>query len=215
MAIRILIADGYGFSRAGIRYTLSTYQHQEILGEVTNSEMTINLVKELKPDILLFDINIFGLNVSDILSRLIKSNPSTRVIVLAAYDDRYFVLDILRAGIKGYISKEDDPEDLLKAISVVMDGKTWLSPKVSAMVINNLDGAKSGDKSLMLSAREIMILRLLCKGYRSKVIGSELGISKRTVDYYIGRIIRILGVKNRAEAVAKAIHLGLITWFDL
>lgn len=210
MSIRVLIADDHGVVRSGIRNELSTYEDLDVMGEAGNGDETLQLTLELHPDVLLLDINMPGLKALQILSRIQRADLRTRVIVFTASDDHLTIKEMLKAGVKGYVLKGDDPEDLIRAIHVVMNGKTWLSPTMAGVIVRSLaDGEAKGDNTL-LSDREIKILHLMSRGYHSEQIGEELFIAKRTVYYYIGRILEKLQVNNRVEAVAKAAQHGLI-----
>lgn len=210
MPIRVLIADDHGIVRAGIQNELSTYEDLEILGEAGNGDETLQLTLQLHPDILLLDINMPGLKAIQILSRIKRAELTTCVVVFTASDDPLTIKEMLKAGVKGYVLKGDDPEDLTKAIHTVLNGKTWLSPTVAGVVVGVMvEGGTEGNVSL-LSDREIKILWLMSRGYRSEQIGKELFIAKRTVNYHIERIYHKLQAKNRAEAIAKAIQHGLI-----
>ncbi|MDD5371527.1 MAG: response regulator transcription factor, partial [Anaerolineaceae bacterium] len=133
------------------------------------------------------------------------TDPDTHVIVLTACEDAPTVLGMLRAGVKGYIVKEDDPETLVEAIRVVMRGKTWLSPTMAEVVTGSLveDGPKG--EGPLLTVRELEVLQLLGKGHSTDQIGEILFISKRTVHFHIERTLEKLHVHNRMEAFAIAV----------
>lgn len=210
MPIRVLIADDHGIVRSGIRNELATHLGIEVVGEVGDGDEALKMTLELRPDILLLDINMPGLKAVQILSRLQETKLATHVIIFTASDDRVTIKEMLKVGVKGYILKGDDPEDLIDAIHTVLNGKTWLSPTVAGIVVGVMvEGRYEGNASL-LSDREIKILRLMSQGYRSEQIGEELFIAKRTVNYHIEMIYKRLQVKNRAEAIAKAFQQGLI-----
>ncbi len=212
MSVRILIADDQGIFRLGLRSVLAAYENVEIVGEARNCDETLIFTLKLKPDVLLIDVNMLGLKNNQIVSRLQMGCPMTRVIIITACFDQFTVIEMIKAGVKGYILKNDDPAQLIWAILAVMDGKTWLSPAIAEMVVSCLSEGVSMSEFAILNNREIKILQLLQHGYHSSQIGEGLCISKRTVNYHIDKIFKKLGVNNRAEAVAKAIEQGFVKY---
>jgi len=210
MTIRVLIADDHGIVRSGLRSELVSFDGLEVIGEAVNGDATLQLTFELQPDVLILDINMPGLKANQILSRLRRRDLKTRVLVFSASDDSLTIKEMLKAGVKGYVLKGDDPEDLVKAIRTIMNGKTWLSPTVADVVVETLVENNGESKPSLLSDRDIRILQLMSKGYQSEQIGEEMFIAKRTVNYHIEMIYKRLQVKNRAEAIAKAFQQGLI-----
>jgi DNA-binding NarL/FixJ family response regulator len=210
MSTRVLIADDHPLIRCGVRNELLNHEEIELVGEAADGDETLRLTEELRPDILLLDIHMPGLKAVQILSRLQRTDQLTRVIILTACDDAPTIFGMLKAGVKGYIVKEEAPEILAEAIRVVMRGKTWLSPTVAELVTGSLvDGGPKGETPL-LSNRNLAILQLLGQGCNNGQIGEKLFVSERIVRYEIGRIIEKLGVHNRIEAVAIAVKNGLI-----
>lgn len=210
MPINILIADDHGIVRSGLINELKDHKDMAVIGEAINGDEAWQLTKKFQPDILILDINMQGLKAIQLLSKLQRSEHTTRVIVFTASDDPITIKEMLRAGAQGYILKGDDPEDLVKAIHSVMNGKSWLSPTVADFVVGILFEDKIVDNPWVLTDREIRILQMLSWGYRSEQIGGELSIAKRTVNYHIEQIYHKLKAKNRAEAIAKAFRYGLI-----
>lgn len=210
MAIRVLIADDHGIVRSGIRNELSLYPDLEILGEAVNGDETMEMTMKLCPDILLLDINMPGIKAVQILSRIKTSPLKTSVIVFTASDDPLTIREMLKVGVKGYIVKGDAPEDLSRAIYSVVAGKTWLSPTIAGVIITTLMESETKPENNLLGDREIRILQLMGRGFHSAQIGKELFLSQRTINYHIEKIYKQLQVNNRAEAVVKALQLGLI-----
>lgn len=210
MSIRILIADGQSIVRSGIRYELSKCEDLQVLEEVQNGDDALQLILELAPDILLLDINLPGMKACQILCRIQMAGLATCVVVFTINDDALKIQEMLKAGVKGYVMKDDDPADLITAIRVVMRGKTWLSSTVAEILAGSLVNEGANKKEQTLTAREMAILQLLSKGFCNDKIGEELFISERIVRYLVGKIIEKLGVRNRTEAVAVAVKNGLI-----
>ncbi len=211
MTTRVLIADPHPLMRVGIRNTLSKYQDLEVVGEATNGDKALEISLALHPDILFLDSDIPGLKAIQVISKLKRTcQGSVRVIVLLTCDDWPMVAEMLKAGIKGCIMKDEEPDALMDAIQVVMRDKSWLSPIISEMLVGSLVEGQSNVTVPLLSDREVEILQMLSQGNQSRKISKELFISTSTVNYYLERIYRKLHVTNRVEAVATAIKQGLV-----
>lgn len=211
MPIRVLIADDHPLFRAGVRNQLAGHGEIEVIGEAMDGDQAIRMTEELRPDVLLLDVQMPGMKVAQIVSRLQRTAQTTRVVILSAYDDAPTVLGMMRAGVKGYVVKDEEPGAIIEAVQVVMQGKTWLSPAVAEVVTESVvaEGRPVGEEPV-LTSREQEILYLLGKGYNSDQIGKELYISRRTVEYHIDRIMAKLHAHNRTEAYAIAVKNGLI-----
>lgn len=209
MSIRVLIADDHPLIRYAMRNELDNQPDIEIVGEASSGDEALQLAEEYRPNMLLLDIHMPGMKTVQILSRLRRTVPETRVIILTACDDAPTVLGMLREGVNGYFVKDENPQILVEAIQVVMRGKTWLSPTVAGVVAGALSDV--GQKGAApLTERELEILGLLGQGYSTERIGEELFISTRTVRFHIERTLEKLGVHNRMEAFAIAVKNGWI-----
>ncbi len=202
MIIRILIEDDHAIVRSGIRSELAAHNDLEVIGEAQNGDETLKMTLELQPDILFLDISMPGLKTTQILSRLRLEGLGTRVMIFTACDDRPTVMEVMKTGVQGYFLKGDDPENLVGAIRVVANGKTWLSPTIADMITCSIADGESIDEYRFLNSRGVVILRMLAQGQNSAGIAKELNISVSTVNYHIEQLFRRLHVKNRAEAVA-------------
>jgi len=211
MLIRVLIADDHPLFRAGVRSGLAGQEDIEVVGEAMDGDQAIRMTEELCPDILLLDVHMPGMKATQIILRLQRTVQATRVVILSAYDDAPTVLGMLRAGVKGYVLKDEEQGAVLETIRVVMRGKTWLSPAVAEMVTGCVvtEGRPVGEEPV-LTVRELEVLQLLSKGCKNEKIGEELFISERIVRYQVCKIIEKLGVHNRTEAVAVAVKNGWI-----
>jgi DNA-binding NarL/FixJ family response regulator len=211
MPIRVLIADDHPLFRAGVRNELAGQDEIEVIGEAMDGDQALQMTEELCPDVLLLDVQMPGMKAVQIVSRLQRTAQATHVVILSAYNDAPTVQGMLRAGVKGYVVKDEEPAAVLEAIRVVMRGKTWLSPAVAAVVTEALvtEGRPETNEPV-LTGRELEVLQLLGQGHNSDQIAEELYISKRTVDYHIDRIMAKLHAHNRTEAYAIAVKNGWI-----
>jgi len=210
MLIRVLIADDHPLFRAGVRNELAGHEEIEVIGEATDGDQALQMTEALCPDVLLLDVQMPRMKAAQIVSRLQLTAQATCVVILSAYDDAPTVLGMLRAGVKGYVVKDEEPGAVLEAIRVVMRGMTWLSPAVAEIVTGSLADKRPDGDEPVLSGRELNVLHLLGQGYNSDQIGEELYITKRTVDYHIDRIMAKLHAHNRTEAYAIAVKNGWI-----
>lgn len=167
------------------------------------------MITDFRPDILIIGINpdqFFDINKLFSLQNLkIQFN----VIILSAIDEPDLVMDLIRMGIKGFVTKDEKPEKLLEAVEAVNKGKSWFSPQIMKIVADSIN-QKDSQSLPDLNDREIEILSMLSQGFENKYMARKLNLSERTIRYHTGKIIDKLEAKNRTEAVAKALHLGLI-----
>jgi two-component system, NarL family, response regulator DegU len=210
MKIRIVIADDHAIVRSGIRGELMRHTDFEVVAEALNGDDTISFVKELKPDILLLDINMPGRKVIDVVQEIKNQTNGCRILVLSAHGDIPTIIGMLKAGVNGYILKDEDPEVLSEAIHSILLGDTWLSPGVSdrlTSIINNIDAISDGGT---FTKREVEVLSKIASGNTNREIAGSLQMAERTVEFHIGNILRKIGAKSRLEAVLKAKEKGII-----
>lgn len=200
MTIRVIIADDHPIVRSGIRSELARHADFAVAGEALDGDAALRLAHELKPDVLMLDVNMPGLRALKVLQEL-KGLPSTcRVLVLTAYSDTVTVLGMLKAGADGYLLKDDDPTMIPEALRAVAAGKTWLSPSVAAIARVAPSGSAPPEDDYILTRRERQVLRLLIRGCTNKEISQEMQTSERTVEFHVTNLIQKLGVNSRLEA---------------
>lgn len=134
MSIRVLIADDHPLIRTGVRSELAHHEEIDVVGEVMDGDQAFQLTEELHPDVLLLCVRMPGMKATQIVSRLQRTAQAIRVVILSAHDDAPTVLGMLKAGVKGYVVKDEDPGEVYEAIKVVIRGKTWLSPTVAEIM---------------------------------------------------------------------------------
>ena len=211
MPIEILLAEDHNVVRTAVASYLARRVDIEVVGEVAEGGATLfESVATLKPDVLLLDAHMPGHEVDAIESarQLREKHPELKILVLSAYNQREYVVGLLKAGAAGYILKDDSPEMLLRAIRAVANGNEWVSPRVSNILIGSV---RNGEKepSTLLSKREIDVLRTMARGYTNNRIAEELFITEQTVKNHVSSIFSKLGVETRVEAVLYAIRHGL------
>jgi len=207
--IRVILADDHPIVRAGIRNLLSRTQDIQVVGETGCGPDIIPLVNELKPDVLLLDMELPGMAGVDIARRLQLMRSPVKILVLSGYDDRQYIMQMLELGASGYLTKDEAPELILDAVRGVAHGEHgWMSRRVSAQVSGWM--LEEGKDPKRLTSRELEVLNLLTSGKTNQAIGMDLGISEKTVEKYLDTIFRKLGVSSRVNAAVRAIRDGLV-----
>lgn len=209
MPLRVLLADDHVLVRDGIKVTLEA-NGLTIIGEASDGREAVKMVRELKPDVAVFDVSMPGLNGVDAARIALKETPGVKVVLLTVHTENEYVDEALRAGVSGYVLKKQATADLLKAIDEVSQGNIYLSPGISRAV---MEAFRSGTQlaSRTLTAREREVLQLIAEGKTTKEIGSVLGISVKTAETHRSRVMDKLEIRDTAGLVRYAIRMGLIT----
>jgi len=208
--VQVLIADDHPIVRSGIRTELSRHQDFEIVGEAVTGDQVLEWATKAKIDVVILDINMPGLKTLEVIKRLRKSYPATKILVVTAYTDKGTVTGILNAGAEGFITKDEDPYVIPDAIRSILQGKNWLGPVASTLVVKRLKEPRTNQGNSFLTDREITVLGLIANGLTTKEIANQIGMAERTVEFHITNIYEKLGVSSRASAVNWAKDKGLI-----
>lgn len=208
--VQVLIADDHPIVRSGIRTELSRHQDFEIVGEAVTGDQVLEWASKAKIDVVILDINMPGLKTLEVIKRLRKSYPATKILVVTAYTDKGTVTGILNAGAEGFITKDEDPYVIPDAIRSILQGKNWLGPVASTLVVKRLKEPRTNQGNSLLTDREITVLGLIANGLTTKEIANQIGMAERTVEFHITNIYEKLGVSSRASAVNWAKDKGLI-----
>ncbi|PKO12313.1 MAG: DNA-binding response regulator [Chloroflexi bacterium HGW-Chloroflexi-10] len=209
MKIQVLIADDHPIVRAGIRSELSQYMNFEIVGEAVTGDQVIEMVRMTKVDVVILDINMSGMKTFEIIKQLRKNHPIIKILVLTACTDKGTVNGLLNAGVDGYISKDEEPNSIPGAIRLIVQGKNYLSPVISTLLVNEIKYPRKISDKGFLPDRELEILKLIAVGLTTREIANKLGIANRTVEFHVTRIYTRFGVNSRASAVNFAKDIGL------
>jgi DNA-binding NarL/FixJ family response regulator len=212
--ITIFLADDHPVVRDGLRAILETQPDFAVIGESGDGADAVAQVTALRPDVLLLDLEMPGVDGVEALRQIQRAAPDTRVLVFTAYDTDERILAAVQAGAQGYLLKGAPREQLFEAVRVIHDGGSLLQPAVASKLLRQVQSgarpASGGDQASDLTPREIEVLRQLARGQANKQIAAHLGISERTVKFHVSAIFRKLDVTNRTEAVATAAQRGLI-----
>ena len=212
MSIRILLADDHKITRQGLRSLLEKQQDMEVVGEAEDGRTTVSLVRELSPSVVIMDVTMPDLNGVEATRQIVGQSPDVKIIALSMHSDTLFVTEMLRSGASGYLLKDCAFEELARAIHAVVAGKTYLSPSVSGVVVDDylhrLSKADFSD-SQVLTDREREVLQLLAEGKSTKQIALKLHISVKTVETHRRQIMNKLDIHTVAELTKYAIRKGL------
>jgi DNA-binding NarL/FixJ family response regulator len=215
--IRVLIADDHPVFRFGVRALLNATADTEVVGEVTTGEEAIAQAASVRPDVILMDINMPGVNGIEATRRIRAAHPEVRVLVVTMLEDDS-VFAATRAGAHGYIVKGAEPSEVLRAIRAVAEGEAIFSPTIAERLLRYFatppaagDGARRGGGPLFpdLTEREREVLGLIAHGLTNSAIAEQLVLSQKTVRNYVTEIFSKLQVADRSQAIIRARNAGL------
>lgn len=205
---RLILVDDHAMFRQSLRKLLED-QNFSIVGEASDGREAVRLARTLDPDIAILDVSMPLLNGIDAAHEIHRLAPRTQVILLTMYREDAYILEALRAGIRGYVLKDQAASDLVAAVGDVMNGSIYLSPGISEAVVKAYK-SKSATPEEPLSSRERQVLQLVAEGNTTKQIASILNVSVKTADSHRTRIMKKLDIHETASLVRYAIRLGLI-----
>lgn len=211
--IKIMIADDHAMFRSGLRALLEREDDLEVVGETGSGHETVNAMTGAKVDVLLLDINMPGLTGSRVAELVLKERPSLRIVVLTMHEDEYYVQELFKIGVKGYVLKKSTGTEVLQAIRAVYHGDSYIDPALASMILSPYVGNGSVKKQSRidtLTRREQEVLELLVYGYTNVEIAERLFISDRTVETHRASITGKLELKTRADLVRFALDNGLL-----
>lgn len=207
--ITVVVADDHPIVRDGIRQELAKHPDLYILGEATSGDEALQLTQALHPAVLLLDINMPGQRAPQVARAVADLDHPPRILVLSAYGDVEIVLEMMKAGVTGYVLKDEDPSRIVEGIRAVAAGDTWLSEAVSHGIARGAIRSLRSEPQPRLTAREQEVLGLMAGGISNDEIAGELSLTIGTVKNHVSNIYLKLGVRSRAEAVAWAWQHGL------
>ena len=214
--IRLLIVDDHAVVRKGIRALLATEDDLEVIGEAEDGEEAVSLYEELNPDLLLLDLIMPKVNGIEVIKKIKGDHLGAKILVLTSFaaDDQVF--PAIKAGALGYLLKDTEPEDLIRAIRQVHSGESSLSPTIARKVLDEV--FHPADKKLSpdpLTKREVDVLQVLAKGKSNRDIAEELSISETTVRTHVSNILGKLHLASRTEAALYALKEGVANLEDI
>ena len=207
--VRIVLVEDHKVMREGLRMVLDREASMEVVGEADDGLEAIKLVQELRPDVVVMDVSMPGLNGLKATEALKKALPSTKVLILTRHADVSYVQRLLRAGANGYVLKQSVAEELVRAIRRVAAGQKYLDPAITDEALGITVGrGKATTAGSSLSPREDDVLRFVALGFLTKEIAARLGISIKTVETHKANAMIKIGLKNRIDIVRYAMLQG-------
>jgi two-component system, NarL family, response regulator LiaR len=211
MAIRILIADDHAVVRQGLRMFLSLDPEFQIVGEAADGAQAVALARQLRPDVVLMDLLMPGMDGIQATAAIRSELPETEVVALTSVLEDNAVIGAVRAGAIGYLLKDAQPDELRRAIRAAAAGQVQLSPKAAERLMREVRAPENPEK---LTDREVEVLRLLADGQSNKEIARTLTIGEKTVKTHVSNILGKLGVVSRTQAALYAARIGLVALKD-
>ena len=210
-SVRILVVDDHATVRQGLKLLIDNQPDMEVIGEAADGHGVLEQANALKPDIVLMDISMPGLNGLVATRTLKRVQPAVRVIVLTRHDDDTYLQELLRAGASGYVLKQSAPTEFLQAIRAVAAGGVYLDPAMTSGVAAGLlerDGSASGRPRGSITERESEVLRLIAVGHSNKEVAAQLSVSVKTVEVHKANAMRKLGLAGRVDVIRYAVMQG-------
>jgi DNA-binding NarL/FixJ family response regulator len=212
MTVRVLLADDHPVFRHGLRDLLEEADGLQVVGEASNGDEAVQLSAQHQPDVVLMDVKMPGVSGIEATRRLRDVCPAARILILTMFEDDGTVFAAMRAGARGYVLKDADKDDLLRAIQSVARGEAIFSPAIATRVLDYFSGASASvprESFPMLTERERDLLQLLARGRSNPEIAADLGLSSKTVSNYVSSVLTKLQVADRAQAILRAREAGL------
>ena len=215
MTTRILIADDQALVRAGFRLVLESQADFQVVGEACDGEEAVAVARRVRPDVVLMDVRMPGLDGIEATSRILESRPTEcRVVMLTTFDLDEYVYTALRAGACGFLLKDVRPDQLIAAVRLVGTGDALLAPSITRRLVERYAARRTTSSSAdiaSLTEREADVLRLMARGMANQEIADKLFVGEATVKTHVAHILDKLHVENRVQAVVVAYESGLVT----
>lgn len=213
MTVRLLIADDHPVVRKGLRAVLEAQPDFSVVAEAGDGISAVQLAEEHKPDVLIVDMLMPGLDGTEVARRVKERQLRARVLMLSIHSEESYVLQALRNGADGYVLKDASSAELVRAVQEIVKGRTFLSPPLNEQDLKTyFEKVKEGtlDAYEMLTDREREVLHLAAEGHTTGAIGQILGISPRTAESHRVNLMRKLGLRSQTELVKYAIKRGIV-----
>ena len=213
--IRVLLADDHKLIRAGLVLVVQQQPDLQVVGEADDGRQAVEMVNSLKPDVAVMDIGMPNLNGIEAAQQITQSHPQTAVVMLSMHADEGYVLRALKAGARAYLLKDSATSDLVQAIRAVVEGKSFFSPAVSKVLLQDylrkMRRTGAEDSYDLLSPREREVLQLVAEGKSNKEVANLLNLSVYTVETHRAKIMQKLNLKGVPELILYAVRKGIIS----
>lgn len=213
---RLILADDHSVLRSGLRMLLESQGDFEVVGEAPDGEAAVAMVRSLKPDLVIMDISMPGMDGMEATRQVKAVAPAVKVLVLTMHDDAGYLREVLAAGASGYVLKKAIDSELVSAIRAVLRGEMFVYPTMTRALVDSYLHKKPAPQAEQrplvesLSPRELAVLKLVATGFTSREIADQLGLSAKTVEGYRARVSEKLGAGNRADLIRHAMQAGLL-----
>lgn len=197
MTVRVLLCDDHAMVREGLERLVNSHEGVEVVGTAADGQEAVELAAELRPDVVMMDVSMPRLDGIEATRRIVAETPETRIVMLTSFREDVRVLDALAAGAIGFMLKDSDGQELVRAIEAAARGDVPLDPRAARAIVNR---STESDPRDGMTAREREVLELISNGLPNKVIALRLGISEATVKAHLTRIYRQLDVSDRTQA---------------
>jgi DNA-binding NarL/FixJ family response regulator len=208
--IRTLIADDHALVRQGLKQIISTTQDIKVTGEAKNGQEVLSHVMQEDLDVVVLDIKMPGRDGVDVLKQIKAQKPKLPVLILSMHPEEEYALRVLKAGASGYLTKDSDPEDMLKAIRVAAQGRKYVSPALAEKLASGVTSDSDRQPHELLSDREYQVMGMIARGKTATEIAEELSLSVKTISTYRARILEKLNLKNNAELTHYVLSRNLL-----
>ena len=212
-AVRVVLVDDHPVVSEGLRLLVNSEPDMEVVGEGSNGDEACRLASELKPDVIVMDLSMPGVDGAEATERVRRETPSVRVLGLTVHEERLYVTQLFRAGASGFVLKRTAAAELVRAVRVVAGGGTYIDPSIASTAVDHYidDTTEDDAQHKALSEREQAVLVRVAIGFSNKEIAAALGLSVKTVETYKARAAEKLGLRTRVDIVRYAFRRG---WLD-
>jgi DNA-binding NarL/FixJ family response regulator len=213
--LRIVIADDHEVMRHGLRTVLEGRPGWKIAGEAANGRQAVELVRALKPDVIIMDISMPEMNGLDATREILRDAPASEILILTLHDSEQLAEDVLKAGARGYVLKSDAATDLVRAVDCLRQHAPFFTSRVASLVLERFRSsagpidARADDALVKLTLRERQVVQLLAEGKSNKEVAGALGISVKTAETHRANVMHKLGFSSLPDLVRYAIRTGV------
>lgn len=214
--INIAIIDDHKMVREGLKQLLEFEGDINVIAQAGNGQDGYEIIKEHKPDVVLLDINMPGMNGLELLKKVRSENDDTKILILTIHNEVEYLSKAVEIGVNGYVLKDSESSVLKKAIMDVYNGEIYIQPSIAPLLVemNNNKNDSIEDPSNVLSSREFEVLKLVSEGLFNKEIAYKLSISEKTVKNHVSNIFKKIGVSDRTQAAVYAIKNNLVDIYE-
>lgn len=212
--IRILIADDHSMVREGLKQLIELEDDIEVVAQAGDGQDALNKIIEIKPDVVLLDINMPILNGLEVLQKLQEDQMDVNVLILTIHNEIEYLYKAVEIGVNGYVLKDSESDVLIRAIRSIYNGESYIQPNMASLLFKKINGELDNQvKHNKLTKREIEVLKLITQGLLNKEIADELCISEKTVKNHVSNIFKKIEVSDRTQAAVYAIKNNLVDIF--